>query len=227
MAGMTIRNLDDSLKRRLRVHAAEQGTSMEEAAREILRSVIVLDTNVLLELMRPAPDVRVGQWMGRYPDASLFTTTITQAEILYGISILPDGKRKQSLAAAIETMFEEDGPHPHRAGGRFLSGRRHDAELCQRPPRPSPRSGRRVVTGARPAGWGPVGASVHVRAGTQLSSAARYTTGGTRFTCPPCICHVGWGLPLVQPPGLYPRGESDDLPCPRATTTPETCPSGT
>jgi len=40
MASMTIRNLDDSLKRRLRVRAAEQGTSMEETAREILRSAL-------------------------------------------------------------------------------------------------------------------------------------------------------------------------------------------
>jgi len=38
MASMTIRNLDDSLKKRLRVRAAEHGTSMEEEAREILRA---------------------------------------------------------------------------------------------------------------------------------------------------------------------------------------------
>ena len=40
MASMTIRNLDDSLKRRLRVRAAEHGKSMEEEAREILRSAL-------------------------------------------------------------------------------------------------------------------------------------------------------------------------------------------
>ncbi len=38
MASMTIRNLDDGLKRRLRVRAAEHGKSMEEEAREILRA---------------------------------------------------------------------------------------------------------------------------------------------------------------------------------------------
>ena len=40
MASMTIRNLDESLKKRLRVRAAEHGKSMEEEAREILRSVL-------------------------------------------------------------------------------------------------------------------------------------------------------------------------------------------
>jgi plasmid stability protein len=41
MASITIRNLDDDLKRRLRVRAAENGRSMEEEAREILRQVLV------------------------------------------------------------------------------------------------------------------------------------------------------------------------------------------
>ncbi|MBT3343410.1 MAG: plasmid stabilization protein [Gemmatimonadetes bacterium] len=40
MASMTIRNLDDGLKRRLRIQAAEHGTSMEEEAREILRAAL-------------------------------------------------------------------------------------------------------------------------------------------------------------------------------------------
>jgi antitoxin FitA len=41
MASITIRNLDDGLKRRLRVRAAEHGRSMEEEAREILRQAVV------------------------------------------------------------------------------------------------------------------------------------------------------------------------------------------
>ena len=40
MASITIRNLDDDIKRRLRVRAAEHGRSMEEEAREILRDVV-------------------------------------------------------------------------------------------------------------------------------------------------------------------------------------------
>ena len=46
--------------------------------------------------------------MDEQPNPSLFTTAITQAEILYGVSILSDGKRKQSLAAAVDEMFAQD-----------------------------------------------------------------------------------------------------------------------
>jgi predicted nucleic acid-binding protein len=70
--------------------------------------VIVLDTNVLSEALRPTPDPRVVDWMGRQAPASLFITTITQAEILYGISILDSGRRRDDLHAAAMAMFAED-----------------------------------------------------------------------------------------------------------------------
>jgi predicted nucleic acid-binding protein len=70
--------------------------------------MIVLDTNVLSELMRPAPDGRVTGWVAARPAVSLFTTTITQAEILYGVALLPDGRRKQSLSEAVQGLFDED-----------------------------------------------------------------------------------------------------------------------
>ncbi len=70
--------------------------------------MIVLDTNVLSELMRQAPAELVVQWLDNQPNTSLFTTAVTQAEILYGVSILPDGKRKQGLGAAVGAMFERD-----------------------------------------------------------------------------------------------------------------------
>ena len=70
--------------------------------------MIVLDTHVLSELMRSASDELVAQWMDDQPNSSLFTTTVTQAEILYGVAVLPAGKRKQGLAAAVGAMFEQD-----------------------------------------------------------------------------------------------------------------------
>lgn len=70
--------------------------------------MIILDTNVLSELMRPVPDERVLEWVDGRPGASLFTTTVTQAEILLGVSILPDGRRKQDLTAAVDAMFAQD-----------------------------------------------------------------------------------------------------------------------
>jgi toxin FitB len=70
--------------------------------------VIVLDTNVLSEVMRPEPDPGVLAWMARQPLAALFTTTITQAEILYGLALLPEGRRRDMLISAAHAMFEED-----------------------------------------------------------------------------------------------------------------------
>lgn len=70
--------------------------------------MIVLDTNVLSELMRPAPEVTVTNWVATHSAASLFTTTITQAEILHGVLLLPRGRRRDAIEAAADAMFEED-----------------------------------------------------------------------------------------------------------------------
>jgi len=70
--------------------------------------MIILDTNVLSELIKLQGSTVVRNWVSRQPVTSLFTTTITQAEILYGIAILPDGKRKYELYQAATLMFVED-----------------------------------------------------------------------------------------------------------------------
>lgn len=70
--------------------------------------MIVLDTNVISELMRAEPHNAVLEWLTRQPIAGLFTTTITQAEILYGLALLPEGKRRDGLRDAAHAMFEED-----------------------------------------------------------------------------------------------------------------------
>jgi predicted nucleic acid-binding protein len=70
--------------------------------------MIILDTNVLSELMRPKPSPWVVAWVARQPAAELFTTSITEAEILYGIELLTKGKRREGLLAAAEAMFAED-----------------------------------------------------------------------------------------------------------------------
>lgn len=69
---------------------------------------ILLDTNVLSELMRLLPAPEVMAWFSRQPAANLYTSAITQAEMLLGVALLPDGKRKHALAAAVSQMFEED-----------------------------------------------------------------------------------------------------------------------
>ena len=70
--------------------------------------MIVLDTNVVSELMRPGPAETVLQWMANQPSAELFTTTITQAAILFGLAVLPEGRRRSGLLAAAEAMFDVD-----------------------------------------------------------------------------------------------------------------------
>jgi predicted nucleic acid-binding protein len=77
--------------------------------------MIVLDTNVLSETLRSAPDPRVIEWFRAQKRAALFTTTITRAEILYGLGLLAEGSRKQALSSAIKAVFEED------FAGRLLS----------------------------------------------------------------------------------------------------------
>ncbi|UEM01336.1 type II toxin-antitoxin system VapC family toxin [Skermanella rosea] len=70
--------------------------------------MVVLDTNVLSKLMRPAPSEAVVRWVAGRNGASLYTTTVTQAEILFGLALLPEGRRRNDLMAAAEMMFEED-----------------------------------------------------------------------------------------------------------------------
>ena len=70
--------------------------------------MILLDTNVLSELMKPAPDDNVVAWLGSQPPSSVYTTSITQAEILHGVGLLPAGKRRSNIEAAADAMFRED-----------------------------------------------------------------------------------------------------------------------
>jgi hypothetical protein len=68
----------------------------------------IVDTNVLSELTKRSPSRQVMQWFARRPPLELFTTTITQAEILYGVELLPKSKRRSALQRAVEAVFDED-----------------------------------------------------------------------------------------------------------------------
>jgi predicted nucleic acid-binding protein len=70
--------------------------------------VIVLDTNVLSELMKATPADSVMRWVALQPATSLYTTSITQAEILHGVMLLSAGKRRNAFEAATQSMFNED-----------------------------------------------------------------------------------------------------------------------
>ena len=70
--------------------------------------MILLDTNILSELMRPAPEVAVEQWLADQPVASVFISAITEAELRYGLALMAPGKRRSALAVEIENMLGED-----------------------------------------------------------------------------------------------------------------------
>ncbi|MGI8310045.1 type II toxin-antitoxin system VapC family toxin [Saccharopolyspora hattusasensis] len=70
--------------------------------------MIVLDTNVLSELIRHTPEADVLAWLDSLPATEVATTAITAAELLYGVSRLPDGHRKTALTAAVHALLNDD-----------------------------------------------------------------------------------------------------------------------
>jgi toxin FitB len=70
--------------------------------------VIVLDTNVLSALMRPAPDERVVAWLDSQPAESIWTTSVTLFEVHFGLATLAKGKKRRALESVFEAMLAED-----------------------------------------------------------------------------------------------------------------------
>lgn len=72
--------------------------------------MIILDTNVLSELMRKVAEKRVLKWIEAQSSASLFTTALTEAEVLYGLASMPTGKRRKALEDAAAGLFSDFEP---------------------------------------------------------------------------------------------------------------------
>jgi len=85
--------------------------------------VIILDTNVVSELMRPTPDPKVRSWIAERRGGELVTTSITLAEILYGLARLPPGRRKDLLESTATKLFATFGgqvlPFDRAAAGHY------------------------------------------------------------------------------------------------------------
>jgi predicted nucleic acid-binding protein len=77
--------------------------------------MILIDTNVVSELMRPAPAPAVLAWFSDRNAADLFLSAVSEAELRAGAAYLPAGRRREGLVAAIDAMVAED------FGGRVLS----------------------------------------------------------------------------------------------------------
>jgi hypothetical protein len=69
--------------------------------------MILLDTNVISEWMRPAPDSKIIAWLDTWPEGQLFVPVIAKAEIDAGIALLLEGKRRAALLQAAEVIFAE------------------------------------------------------------------------------------------------------------------------
>jgi len=76
--------------------------------------MILIDTNVISELMRPAPAPVVLDWFAGREATDLFLSAVSEAELRAGAAYLPAGRRREELVAAIDAMVEED------FGGRVL-----------------------------------------------------------------------------------------------------------
>ena len=86
--------------------------------------MIVLDTNIISELARRAPDSGVLSWLDSLDVSEVGTTAVTAAELRYGVTRLPDGHRKRELAVVIRGILTEDFhgrvlPFDERASVRY------------------------------------------------------------------------------------------------------------
>lgn len=70
--------------------------------------MILLDTNVLSEFMRPRPSDIVVAWLDKQPSGTVYTSAISRAEIELGIMLMPQGQRQEALSQAAEAMFAEE-----------------------------------------------------------------------------------------------------------------------
>jgi predicted nucleic acid-binding protein len=70
--------------------------------------MILLDTNVISEIMRPRPDSRVAAWIQSLPRIEFWTSSVVVAELLSGIDLMPPGLRQKGLREAVEDMLTED-----------------------------------------------------------------------------------------------------------------------
>ena len=70
--------------------------------------MLILDTSFISEILRQEPNEIVVAWFESQPRHQLFTTAVTQAEILYGITLLPKGNTRQKLLDVAQLIFDKD-----------------------------------------------------------------------------------------------------------------------
>lgn len=67
--------------------------------------MIILDTNIVSEMMKPAPNPAVQTWLNQQVAETLYLSSVTIAELLFGVATLPNGKRKEALSQMVEELL--------------------------------------------------------------------------------------------------------------------------
>jgi toxin FitB len=102
--------------------------------------MIILDSNVVSEVMRPTPDERVIAWLDRQPRSSIWTTSITVFEIRFGLDIMPSGKRRDVYTKGFENLLDRID---HRVAPFDIEAAQHaSALMASRKIRGRPRESR-------------------------------------------------------------------------------------
>ncbi|NVK55431.1 MAG: type II toxin-antitoxin system VapC family toxin [Alteromonadaceae bacterium] len=70
--------------------------------------MIILDTNVISETQKKSPDAAVMDWMDAQDPTNLYLSTITAAELVFGVQAMPEGKRRDGLVKAVAGILTED-----------------------------------------------------------------------------------------------------------------------
>ena len=136
--------------------------------------MFVLDTNILSAMMRSALVPELAVWIAGQPVEALFTAAVCQAEILAGIEVLPDGRRRRELEVAARAMFQD------AFEGRFLPFDSNAAAACADILAVRKRTGRPIA---------PLDFMIAATARTNNASMVTRDTGGFE----------GCGLTLIDP----------------------------
>ena len=67
--------------------------------------MIILDTNIVSEMMKPVPNLAVQTWLNQQVAETLYLSSVTIAELLFGVATLPNGKRKDALSQMVEELL--------------------------------------------------------------------------------------------------------------------------
>ena len=154
--------------------------------------MLLLDTNLLSEIMRPEPERKIVAWMVRQSSDELFTSAVCQAEIFAGFAVMPSGRRRTELEQAARSMFAEDFhgrvlPFDTEAAAPSPSKARH-----RRGPHDEVRSRGKVKR--------PVGFAIVLAAACIVFVAGRSSAQARVIQCPSPACGVATAPSISRGP---------------------------